>query len=199
MSVVSFAALNRIALAGAAVAAGTVLMAAAPALAEPAPGAQPGGGAPAGGPPGGGDQAGQGEPAGAEGTWIEVSPSTVQAGEQVEIKASCKERVDEAKAHSKAFGEILLVPRYGFLTGDATVPRDTRAGDYDVTLTCVKSGKAKTTLRVIENSRPSHGPHTGGGGLAGTGGDGTLALAGGLAAVVAGAGLAVALRRRRLA
>ncbi|GAA1895089.1 hypothetical protein [Asanoa iriomotensis] len=187
MSVVSFAALNRIVLAGAAVAAGAALIAGAPAYAEPAPG----------GPPAGDQSGPAAEPGRAEGTWIEVSPSTVQAGEQVEIKASCKERVDEAKAHSKAFGEIVLVPQRGFLVGDATVPRDTRAGEYEVKLTCVKSGKAETTLRVIENSRPSHGPHTGGGGLADNGGDGTMALAGGLASVVAGAGLAVALRRRR--
>ena len=105
----------------------------------------------------------------AEGTWIEVSPSTVQAGEQVAIKASCKDRVDEAKARSKVFGEVVLVPQWGFLVGDATVPADTRAGDYEVKLTCVKSGNAETKLKVIAKSRPSHGPHTGGGGLAGYG------------------------------
>ncbi len=205
MSIVSFAALSRIVLAGAAAAAGTVLIAGLPAHAEP-----PSPAAPAHGEPGGGEQ-GRGEPgsvapggaapggapAPAEGTWIEVSPSTVQAGEQVAIKASCKERVDEAKAHSKAFGEIVLVPQWGFLVGDATVPPDTRAGDYEVKLTCVKSGHAETKLKVITKSRPTHGPHTGGGGLAGSDNDGTVALAGGLGTLAAGAGLAVAMRRRR--
>jgi hypothetical protein len=187
MSVVSFAALTRIVAAGAVAAAGTMLIAAAPTQAEPAP------------PAPGRDQPGPG----AEGTWIEVSPSTVQAGEPVEIKASCKEKVDEAKAHSKAFGEVVLVPQRGFLTGEAFVPADTRAGDYEVKLVCVKSGHAETKLHVIADSRPTHGPHTGGGGLAGSGGsggdgsDGSLAVAGGLAAVTAGTGLAVALRRRR--
>ncbi|WP_203710426.1 hypothetical protein [Asanoa siamensis] len=168
--------------------AGTILLVGAAAQGAPAPGGPPTGGA---APDAGGT---------AEGTWIEVSPSTVQAGEPIEIKASCKERVDEAKAHSKAFGEVVLVPKWGFLTGEATVPADTREGEYEVKLVCAKSGHAETKLRVIAKSRPSHGPHTGGGGLAGSGsagGDGTLALAGGLGAVVAGAGLAVTLRRRR--
>ncbi|SNT41958.1 hypothetical protein SAMN05421812_105470 [Asanoa hainanensis] len=192
MSVVSFAALGRIVVAGAAAAAGTVLIVGLPAHAEPPSPATPAA-------PAYGEQPGGGEPGGgqAEGTWIEVSPSTVQAGEQVQIKASCKEKVDEAKAHSKAFGEVVLVPKWGFLTGEATVPADTRKGDYEVKLTCVKSGHAETKLKVIERSRPSHGPHTGGGGLAGSGGDGTVALVSGLATVTAGAGLALALRRRR--
>jgi len=214
VSIVSFAALSRIVLAGAAAAAGTVLLAGPPAHAEPPspaapahgePGGgeqgrgEPGGAAPGGTAPGGTAPGGQpgGAPAPAEGTWIEVSPSTVQAGEQVAIKASCKERVDEAKAHSKVFGEVVLVPQWGFLVGDATVPPDTRAGDYEVKLTCVKSGHAETKLKVITKSRPTHGPHTGGGGLAGSGHDGTVALAGGLGTLAAGAGLAVAMRRRR--
>jgi hypothetical protein len=218
VSIVSFAALSRIVLAGAAAAAGTVLIAGLPAHAEPPspaapahgdpgggdqdrgePGSgAPGGTAPGGTAPGGTAPGGQpGAPAPAEGTWIEVSPSTVQAGEQVEIKASCKDRVDEAKAHSKAFGEVVLVPRWGFLVGDTTVPADTRAGDYEVKLTCVKSGHAETKLKVITKSRPTHGPHTGGGGLAGSDSGGTVALAGGLGTLAAGAGLAVAMRRRR--
>ncbi|SDY84791.1 hypothetical protein SAMN05421684_1885 [Asanoa ishikariensis] len=197
MSVVSFAALSRIVVAGAAAAAGTVLIVGVPAHAEPpSPAAPAYGEQPGGGEPGGDERPGGGQ-AQAEGTWIEVSPSTVQAGDQVQIKASCKEKVDEAKAHSKAFGEIVLVPKWGFLTGDATVPENTRAGDYEVKLTCVKSGHADTNLKVIARSRPTHGPHTGGGGLAGSDGDGTLALVSGLATVTAGAGLAVALRRRR--
>ncbi|MEV4538275.1 hypothetical protein AB0J82_31290 [Asanoa sp. NPDC049518] len=195
MSVVSFAAVSRIVVAGVAAAAGTVLIAGVPAHAEPPSPAAPAYGS-EGSQPGGGERPGDGQ-AQAEGTWIEVSPSTVQAGEQVEIKASCKEKVDEAKAHSKAFGEVVLVPKWGFLTGSATVPADTRAGDYEVKLSCVKSGHAETKLKVIERSRPTHGPHTGGGGLAGSGSDGTVALVSGLATLTAGAGLAVALRRRR--
>ncbi|MDG4820303.1 hypothetical protein O7635_00255 [Asanoa sp. WMMD1127] len=193
----SFATLGRVVAVGAVAAAGTVIIAGALAQADPPTEpprqqqgqAEPGRSAPPGG--------GQPDAGAAHGTWIEVSPSTVQAGEQVSIKASCKDRVDEAKAHSKAFGEVMLVPQWDALVGEATVPWGTREGDYEVTLTCVKSGKAETKLRVIAHSRPSHGPHTGGGGLAGSGGDGTVALVGGLGTVAAGAGLAVALRRRR--
>lgn len=202
MSVVSFAALSRIVVVGAAAAAGTVLIA--------------------------------GAPARASGAWIELSPSTVQAGEGVAIKANCDDnlkqdeakpeqgpggapdqgqgapdqaqggapdqaghRPAEAKVTSKAFGEVPLIAQWGFLVGDATVPGDTREGDYDVKLSCANGKNATTRLHVIGNVRPTHGPHTGGGGLAGDGGSGTVALAGGLATVVASAGLAVALRRRR--
>lgn len=204
MSVVSFAALSRIVVVGAAAAAGTVLIA--------------------------------GAPARASGAWIELSPSTVQAGEGVAIKASCEDNLkqDEAKPEqgpggaaapdqghgapdqgsdqgsdqaghrppeatvtSKAFGEVPLISQWGFLVGDATVPGDTREGDYDVKLSCANGKHATTKLHVIGNVRPTHGPHTGGGGLAGDGGSGMVTLAGGLATVVASAGLAVALRRRR--
>jgi hypothetical protein len=187
-----------------------------PARSEPggsAPGgSQPGGSEQGGSKPGGSEQGGSeqggseqggseqgydgGEPARAEGTWIQVNPSTVQAGERVEIKASCAQKIDEAKAVSKAFGEVILVPQYDSLTGQASVAREVREGDYEVKLICAKSGHAETKLRVIGYSRPDHGPHTGGGGLAG-GGDGTVALAGGLATIAAGGALAVALRRRR--
>jgi hypothetical protein len=207
VSVVSFAALSRIVVVGAAAAAGTVLL--------------------------------SGAPARAGGAWIELSPSTVQAGEGVAIKASCEDnlkqdeakpggaaapdqghaapdqasggapsgggpddqtgqRPPEAKVTSKAFGEVPLISQWGFLVGDAIVPGDTREGDYDVKLSCANGKNATTRLHVIGNVRPTHGPHTGGGGLAGSdGGSGTLTLAGGLATVVASAGLAVALRRRR--
>ncbi|GIF51084.1 hypothetical protein DFJ67_0317 [Asanoa ferruginea] len=202
MSVVSFAALSRIVVVGAAAAAGTVLIA--------------------------------GAPARASGAWIELSPSTVQAGEGVAIKASCDDNLKqdeakpgggsapdqasggapdqtqggkpddqaghkppEAKVTSKAFGEVPLISQWGFLVGDAIVPSDTREGDYDVKLSCANGKNASTKLHVIGNVRPTHGPHTGGGGLAGDSGSGMVTLAGGLAAVGASAGLAVALRRRR--
>lgn len=200
MSVVSFAALSRIVVVGAAAAAGTVLLV--------------------------------GAPARAGGAWIELSPSTVQAGEGVAIKASCDDnlkqdeakpeqgpggaaapdqgqgppdqgsdqaghRPPEAKVTSKAFGEVPLISQWGFLVGDAVVPGDTREGDYDVKLSCANGKNASTKLHVIGNVRPTYGPHTGGGGLAGDGGAGKVTLAGGLATVVASAGLAVALRRRR--
>ncbi|MEV4619670.1 hypothetical protein AB0J74_13285 [Asanoa sp. NPDC049573] len=169
------------------------------------------------------------------GAWVELSPSTVQAGESVAIKASCEDnlkqdegkpeqgpggaadqgqggapgggapdqagaghRPPEATVTSKAFGEVPLISEWGFLVGDAIVPPDTRQGDYDVKLSCANGKSASTKLKVIGNVRPTYGPHTGGGGLAGSDSDGGMVtLAGGLATVVAGAGLAVALRRRR--
>jgi len=162
-SVVSFGAIGRIALAGAA-ATGAVLLAGAPARADSA--------------------------------WIELNPSTIQAGYRVEIKASCGENLNQAKVTSKAFGEVILAPKLGFLIGDVTVPDKTREGDYDVKLHCANGSTATTTLNVIGMARPSHGPHTGGGGLAASSTGGGALVAGGLAAVAAGVGL-VALRRRR--
>ncbi len=137
------------------------------------------------------------EPAQADGAWIEVNPSSIQAGYRVGIRASCEDNLNEATVKSDAFGEIKLLPEYGFLVGAVTIPTDKKAKNYSVKLTCANSSTASTTLNVIGMDRPTKGPATGGGGTAsGTGGP--LMLAGGVATVAVGAGLGMlALRRRR--
>jgi hypothetical protein len=136
-------------------------------------------------------------PARADGAWIEVNPSTIQAGYRIELRASCGDNVNTATVKSSAFSEVTLSPQNGFLVGAVTVPTGTRARTYSVRLSCANGSSASTTLNVIDMSTPSRGPATGGGGTAGEG-DGGLLLAGGLTAVALGAGLGVvALRRRR--
>jgi hypothetical protein len=137
-------------------------------------------------------------PARADGVWIEVNPSTIQAGNRVEIRASCEDNLNEATVKSDAFGEIKLLPENGFLVGAVTIPSDTRAKSYTVRLTCANGSRASTTLNVIGMDRPTKGPATGGGGTASSG-DGGLLVASGLAAVALGLGLGLARRRRRSA
>jgi len=142
------------------------------------------------------------------GRFIEVNPSTVEAGYIVGIRASCTDADDDppddtepAIVESAAFGEVTIQPQFGVLTGAATVPADTRARSYKVTLDCpgLFGGVVETTLNVVNGNRPSHGPATGFGGMAGDD-DGTLVLTSGVAALAAGLVLGVVtLRRRRAA
>ncbi|MDP9799867.1 hypothetical protein J2S43_008379 [Catenuloplanes nepalensis] len=132
--------------------------------------------------------------------FVEVNPSTIAAGREVAIRASCEENVVDALVRSDAFGEVRVSPEYGFLTGEAEIPAGTNPDDYQVELVCTGGGRAIGTLRVVADTRPSQGPATGFGGMAGAGPDagGLALLGGGLAAMVAGAALIVLrLRRRR--
>lgn len=135
-------------------------------------------------------------PARADGAWIEVNPSSIQAGYRVGIRASCEENLNEATVKSDAFGEIKLLPEYGFLVGAVTIPTTKKAKTYSAKLTCANGSTATTTITVIGMDRPTKGPATGGGGTASSGSSGGLVMAGGAATIAAGIGLLV-LRRRR--
>lgn len=140
--------------------------------------------------------------AAAQGVFVEVNPNTIQAGYQVGIHASCGEDLNPASVKSGAFGEITLNPAPGsqFLTGSATVPTDTRAGEYKVDLKCANGATASAELFVLGMARPTRGPNTGAGGTAaaaGPGNWGPALLAGtGVAALAAGSILLAARRRR---
>jgi hypothetical protein len=141
-------------------------------------------------------------PAHASTVFIEVNPSTILAGFAVSLRASCGSTVNPAKATSEAFGTVTLRPENNFLIGQATVPANKSPRGYSVRLTCPTGGSATTTLWVISaTSKPTRGPNTGGGFLAGhdSGGpSGTLMIVSGLAAVGAGGVIALwAARRRR--
>lgn len=139
----------------------------------------------------------QATPARAQAVWIEVNPSSVQAGMQVAIRASCGDNTNQATVRSDAFGTVMISPQNGLLVGEATVPGNKRAGASEVRLRCANGSTATTTLNVINMARPTRGPATGGGGTAG-GGGGRLVLAGGLATIGIGVAMGlVALRRRR--
>jgi hypothetical protein len=133
-----------------------------------------------------------------ENTFVEVTPSSAQAGTRVNIRAGCDNANNrQADVRSDAFGRVVLQPENGFLTGSVTVPASKEAGEYPVNLRCQNNATAATTLTVLNMTQPSKGPATGGGGTAGRG-TGTLLAVGGVAAVavVAGLGL-VGMRRRR--
>lgn len=135
-------------------------------------------------------------PARADGAWVEVNPSSIQAGYRIGIRGSCQENLNDATAKSDAFGEVKMAPEHGFVVAAVTIPSDKEPGGYNVKLSCKNGSTATTTMYVLGMDRPSKGPATGGGGTAG-GSSAPLALTGaGLAAVVAG--LALALRRRRV-
>jgi hypothetical protein len=139
------------------------------------------------------------------GVWVEVSPSTVQAGSAVGIRASCGDDVNPATVSSEAFGTLTIQPVNGVLTSTAQVPPTAAEGTSTVTLRCHTGSKATTTLTVLggTGAAPTMGPHTGGGFLAS--GDGGLNreslvwLGLGAAALIAAATVGVRSRRRQVA
>lgn len=137
-------------------------------------------------------------PAYAAGEWVEVKPSTIQAGFSVTVTANCGDNLKPAKIRSEAFGEQLALPRNGLLVTEMTVPGDKRPATFTVTVTCPSGRMAATKLHVLAMSAPPRGPDTGGGGLANGTGPGEGLLVAGLATLVAGGVLGfVRMRRRR--
>jgi hypothetical protein len=130
--------------------------------------------------------------------FVEVTPSTVQAGDQVEIQASCDGNDRQASVRSDAFGRTSVRPDNGLLTGTATIPDRKPPDTYDVVLTCSENNAtANTTVTVVNMSKATRGPATGAGGTAG-GVVSPYVLTGGLGVVAAaGAGVALVLRGRR--
>ncbi|RAO18964.1 hypothetical protein [Micromonospora noduli] len=134
-----------------------------------------------------------------ENVFVEVTPNSAQAGSRVNIKASCDNDNNnrQSSVHSDAFGHVQLKPDRGFLTGQATIARDKPAGDYPVDLRCENGQTASTTLTVLNMASPSKGPATGGGGMAGGRGTGSLLVLGGVALVATAIVLGMAGGRRR--
>lgn len=131
--------------------------------------------------------------------FVEVSPSTVQPGYLVGIRASCRDNSVGATVVSDAFGAVGVQPQRGVLTAAPMVRDRTRPGNYRVKLECRDGETASTMLQVVKKvpSQPSRGPATGFGGGAG-GMTGKLLLPGGAALTITGLILAVtALRRPR--
>ncbi|MFG3700220.1 hypothetical protein ACGF5C_20190 [Micromonospora sp. NPDC047620] len=140
--------------------------------------------------PGGPPQPKPPEPA----VFVEVSPSTVQPGFLVGIRASCNDNSIPAIVVSDAFGRVQVQPQRGLLTAAPMVRERTRPGNYRVKLECPDGETASTMLQVVKAVKPSRGPATGFGG--GAGGFTGLLLPGGLALTVAGIVLAVVAARR---
>ncbi|PRY20009.1 hypothetical protein [Pseudosporangium ferrugineum] len=131
--------------------------------------------------------------------FVETNPSTVRAGDEIGVRASCDDNLAPAKVTSTLLGTVTVSPRYGFLTATARVPARTEPGDYPLELRCPDGKTAKSTLHVVAKVEPKHGPATGGGGTA-PGRSAPLLIGGGATALAAGLLLGVAaLRRRRAA
>lgn len=135
-------------------------------------------------------------PALAADVFVQVSPSTVQAGYLVGIRASCRDNSVAATVESPAFGMVTAQPQNGVLTAAAMVPGGTDAGTYRARLNCPDGVNASTMINVVAADRPSRGPATGFGGAAG-GDAGGLLLPGGLALTAAGLALGLVAARRR--
>lgn len=132
---------------------------------------------------------------------LDVVPGSIHAGFSIEIRATCGDNVNPAFVHSGAFGPVTLVPDHGLLATDVTIPPDTAAGAYPVTLTCASGQQSTVNLTVANRARPgrdpaartgagarpnpSVGPATGGGGT--SAGAGVRQLVGGAVMVVIGA------------
>lgn len=133
-------------------------------------------------------------------TILTLSPNSIQAGFQIEIRATCGENLNPAFVSSRAFGSITLVADHDVLMDVVTIPSNTAAGTYTVSLQCASGQRSSATLTVLNgHAKPNghHGPDTGGGQMAASSGA-TLALTGGLLAILAGIGLwLVSLSRRR--
>jgi hypothetical protein len=137
-------------------------------------------------------------PAHAAAVFVESNPSTVPAGDEIGLRASCDDNLRAAVVTADPFGRVTVSPRYGFLTATVRVPATTKAGDFRVRLRCPDGASATTTLHVVARDRPTRGPATGGGGTAGTAGTVPVLIGGGFAAMAAGLVLGVlALRRRQ--
>lgn len=128
-----------------------------------------------------------------------VAPSTVNAGDQVQLRATCGDNTNPAFVTSRAFGSVTLVPQDGALRTTVTVPSTTRSGTYPVDLSCATGQTAETTLTVVgaaPTPNPNLGPNTGGGGMSNML-HGRLTLYGGLAVIVLGLAIALLGSARR--
>src|SRR3954463_10534506 len=90
--------------------------------------------------------------------FVETNPSTVPAGDEVGLRASCDDNLKSATVNSALFGTVTVNPQYGFLVATARVPSGTRPGDYQVDLRCPDDKTATTKLHVVAKVEPSHGP-----------------------------------------
>ncbi|MEU9829088.1 hypothetical protein [Micromonospora chersina] len=181
---------GRAALLVAAAACTAPLVGAAPAQAGPPAAAQVLAAEPAPGQPGT-------QPSPADVIFVEVTPSTVEPGFLVGIRASCRDNSVPATVVSDAFGRIQVQPQHGLLTASPMVRDRTRPGNYRVKLECPGGQTASTMLQVVKRVQPSRGPATGFGGTAGGGGLGGLLVPVGLGLTVVGAVVGVAASRRQ--
>ncbi|HEX5200943.1 hypothetical protein ACFQS1_20935 [Paractinoplanes rhizophilus] len=128
--------------------------------------------------------------------YLELNPSTVPAGDQVGLRASCDDNLKAANVSSALFGTVPVNPQFGLLTATVTVPASTKPGDYKFQLHCSDKATASATLHVVAKVEPAQGPATGGGGTAPER-YAPMLIGTGLAVIGAGLALGLTTRRRR--
>jgi len=129
--------------------------------------------------------------------YVEINPSTVPAGDEVGLRASCDDNLKAATVTATPVGTVTVSPQYGFLSATVRIPSGTKPGDYRVELHCPDGKTATGTLHVVAKVEPTHGPATGGGGTA-PGRNAPALIGAGLVTIAAGLVLGVlTLRRRR--
>ena len=106
-------------------------------------------------------------PAPAVDVFVEVSPSTVQPGYLVGIRASCRDNSVPPSWSPTPSARVSVQPQRGVLTAAPMVRERTRPGNYRVKLECRDGETASTMLQVVKKVQPSRGPATGFGGGAG--------------------------------
>jgi hypothetical protein len=125
-----------------------------------------------------------------------VSPSPVQAGEQIEVVARCAGGSTSASVSATTLGGSSNVPMLESYANPSewmatlTIPAETRPGTYNVGGTCGNGGDFRATVVVATTAGPM-----GGGGWAQRGAYGWLFVAGSAMLVVAAVGGVVLLRR----
>ncbi|WP_346775945.1 hypothetical protein [Micromonospora sp. HNM0581] len=128
--------------------------------------------------------------------FVEVSPSMVEPGHLVGLRASCHDNSVGAIVVSDAFGRVAVQPQRGLLTGTAMIKERVLPGNYRAKLECRGGETASTMIQVVRQVKPSRGPATGfGGGARDI--TANLLLPGGLALTVTGMVLWITATRRR--
>ncbi|MDP9863036.1 MULTISPECIES: hypothetical protein [Streptosporangium] len=132
---------------------------------------------------------------------VEVTPSTARPGQRVSISSGPCD--SPATAYSAAFRATAarLSQHAHAMQGSARISPHAAPGTYAITVRCIQGGPYNGTF-VVDDTHPTSGPDTGGGGLAMTVADDAARTAwifGSLVAVMTalGAGFALARGRRR--
>jgi hypothetical protein len=139
------------------------------------------------------------------GVSVEVSPSQVAAGSRVAVRANCTDSSDTATITSPILGTLTAQrPNTSstLLVVEVDIPGVAAPGTFEVTMTCRSGATASTRLTIVgagPADKPTVGPHTGGGFLAGREDSdrATPWLASSAAALTLSAALAAASVRRR--
>ncbi|MEU8659684.1 hypothetical protein AB0C31_23685, partial [Actinoplanes philippinensis] len=61
-------------------------------------------------------------PAAAAAVFVELNPSTVRAGDEFALRASCDDNLKSATVRGEPFGSVTVEPEFGFLTATVRVP-----------------------------------------------------------------------------